>query len=171
MTLVVEDGTGLSTAESYVSVADCAAYATARALSFSTEDTAAAEAALRRATAWIDGQYRSRFSGVRQHRRLQALEWPRGWAEDNECNPISASEVPVEIVHATCEAAVRELAKPGSMSPDLKRGGAIKRVKAGSVEVEYGAGATATTVFATIDGILASLLRPRSAYTARAARA
>ncbi len=170
MALIVEDGTGKASAESYVSVADCVSYAAARGLTFPAAPVDLAEAALRRATAWIDAQYRTRFSGYRQHRRLQALEWPRGWAEDSECNPIPATEVPVEIIHATCEAAVRELAEPGSLSPDMERGGAIKRLKAGSVEVEYSTAATATTTFQTIDGLLASLLKPRSVYTARAAR-
>lgn len=36
-----------------------------------------------------------------------------------ECNAIPATEVPIEIIHATYEAALRELASPGSLSPDF----------------------------------------------------
>ncbi|SHG79618.1 hypothetical protein SAMN02745157_4855 [Kaistia soli DSM 19436] len=170
MTLIVEDGTGRADAESYVSVADAVAYASARGLTFQAAPAEAAEAALRRATAWIDATYAPRFSGARLKRRAQALAWPRAGAEDADCNAIASNEIPAEMITATSEAAVRELAKPGNLSPDLKRGGAIKRVKAVSVEVEYAAGATAGTVFSTIDGILSGLLGAQSAYTARAVR-
>ena len=80
-------------------------------------------------------------------------------AYDVEGNIIGSDEVPVEIINATIEAALRELATPGSMLPDLERGGQLKRVKAGSVEVEYGSNATATTDFQLIDGLLSGLLQ------------
>lgn len=168
MSLVVEDGSGLPNAESYVSTSDCAAYASARGLTFTAD--AAGEQALRRATAWLDGTYRTRFPGQRKRFRQQALEWPRVGAADADGFPIAADEIPSEIVDATCEAAVRELASPGSMSPDLERGGAIKRLQAGSVEVEYMGGASTTTLFQSIDGLLASLIGKASPYTARAVR-
>lgn len=170
MALVVEDGTGKADAESYVSVADCVAYAAANGLTFSDDPEATAEQALRRATAWIDATYRNRFPGVRSHGRTQALEWPRGWAEDANCYAISATEVPPEVVNATCEAAIRELAEPGLLSPDLERGGDIKRLKAGSVEIEYGAAAPTSTTFAAIDNALSSILKARTAYSGRAVR-
>lgn len=170
MTLIVEDGTGRADAESYVSVADAAAYATARGLTFPALPNDDAEAALRRATMWIDATYAPRFSGARLKRRAQALAWPRVGATDVDCNAIASNEIPSEITAATSEAAVREFAKPGSLAPNLKRGGAIKRVKAGSVEVEYSAGAASSTMFGTIDGILSGLLGVPSAYTARAVR-
>jgi hypothetical protein len=70
--------------------------------------------------------------------------------------------VPIEIVHATIEAAVRELATPGSLAPDLERGGAIKSLRAGSVGIEYMGNAPAETIFTLIDGILSGLLGSRS---------
>jgi hypothetical protein len=175
MTLVVEDGTGKANAESYVSVADCAAYATKRALSFPGTDVPNSEAALRLATAFIDNTYRARFTGYRTYRRAQALEWPRVGAYvyipnnssdmayaggyDPAYDYIGQNEIPVEIINATCEAAIREFTTPGTLSPDLDRGNAVKRLKAGSVEIEYGASATATTTFQTIDLALSGLLR------------
>ena len=158
MALNVEDGSGKSDADAYVSVADCATYVTARGLTFPTSPVGPAEAAIIRATAAIDAMYRARFPGQRTNGRAQALEWPRKYASDAEGNPIGENEIPQEIVNATCEAAVRELATPNSMMPDLERGGAIQRFKAGSVEVEYSGSASARTAFTAIDGILSSLL-------------
>ncbi|ACF00847.1 hypothetical protein Rpal_2329 [Rhodopseudomonas palustris TIE-1] len=40
---------------------------------------------------------------------------------------IPSDEVPAEIIRATCETAVRELAAPSSLMQDLERGGAISR--------------------------------------------
>lgn len=158
MALVVEDGSGLAGAESYVSVADCAGYATARGLAFPTTDAALCEQALRRATAWLDDRYARRFPGARRRLRAQALEWPRVGVTDANGYSVPETEVPTEVVRATCEAAVRELASPNSLAPDLKRGGAIRAVKAGSVSVEYAAGASASTTFQTIDDALSRLL-------------
>ena len=158
MALQVEDGTGLADAESYVSVADCAAWATKHGKTFPASPAAPAEQALRRATAWIDGIYGRRFVGARLNGRAQALCWPRTDAEDKDGEEVPSDEVPSEVVTATCEAAVRELASPGILSPDLKRGGAIKSVKAGSVAVEFMGNAPAETTFKAIDAALAPLL-------------
>ena len=154
----VEDGSGLPDADSYVSLEDAAEYAAARGLTFPDSPAGPAEAALIRATAAIDATYRSRFPGQRANGRAQALEWPRKYAGDAEGNPIAENEVPQEVINATCEAAVRELASPNSMMPDLERGGQIKSLQAGSVAIEYGSNATAQTAFTLIDGILAGLI-------------
>lgn len=158
MALNVETGAGAGTSDAYVSVADCATYATARGLTFPTSPAGPAEAAIIRATAAIDAMYRARFSGQRLNGRAQALEWPRKYASDAEGNPIAEDEIPQEIINATCEAAVRELATPNSMLPDLERGGGIRSLKAGSVAIEYAGNASARTTFTAIDGILSGLL-------------
>lgn len=159
MALVVEDGTGKADAESYVGVADCAAWATKNGAAFSAAPEASAEAALRRATRFIDATYGARFIGFRTNGRAQALQWPRRDAYD-EANDeyLPDDEVPQEIVTAACEAAVRELAEPGSLAPDLERGGAVKRLQAGSVQIEYAGNASALTTFTVIDNALAGLL-------------
>lgn len=160
MTITVEDGTGLSTANSYVSEADATTYFIDRDVEdwHNYTGTNDKEAALVRATAAIDGLYRGSFPGYKKLSRDQALEWPRSYAYDIEGNLIDSDSVPTEIVQATCEAALRELNDPGSMSPDLERGGDIRRMKAGSVEIEYGAGATSTTAFTIIGRLLSGIL-------------
>jgi hypothetical protein len=176
MALIVEDGTGLANADSYVSVAAFKAYADAHGSDYSAFTDLQIEQAARRASQFID-TYRGRFPGYRVHRRAQGLEWPRygayvelaesgtldhlpyrGTIYDPGYDYVASTAVPVEIVNATCEAIIRELASPGSMQPDLERGGRIQSLRAGSVEVVYAANADANTTSQIIEGILASLL-------------
>lgn len=156
--LVVEDGTGLSTANAYVSLDECIEYCALRGLTFGISPSGDSDAAIIRATEAIDAKYRGRFPGYRVNGREQSLEWPRISAYDYEGNLIAADEVPQEIKDATCEAAVREFATAGSMMPDLGRGGAIRRLKADTVEIEYADNALVATTFTLIDGILAGIL-------------
>src|SRR5687768_9190680 len=120
MALIVEDGTGLSTAESYISVANADSYHSVRGNTTWTGVDSLKEAALRRATTYIDGRYGARFTGTRRLARDQALMWPRSDATDVEGWTIENDEVPVEIERATAEAALRELVDPGSLSPDVE---------------------------------------------------
>lgn len=155
MSFVLEDGTGLPNATSYASEDDFDTYTEDRGYVVSVGDV---EQALVRATQVLDSTYRKQFPGSRTNGRLQALEWPRTGAIDFDQQAIADDEVPIEIIEATCELALRELASPGSTMPDLDRGGTVKSIKAGSVSVEYGANAQPTTTFQLIDGILAPLI-------------
>lgn len=166
MSLVVENGTGLAGAESYVSVADANAYHFARGQeAWSDGSTAEKESALRRATTFIDGRYGGRFSGTRANGRVQALLWPRSGATDVEGWAIEG--LPLELVRATAEAALRELASPGSLSPDIavtSAGGAVIRTKvvAGPVEeeIEYEKGTVTTGTTRPLVQILDDVLAP-----------
>lgn len=162
MALIVETGTGMADAEAYVSVAEVLAYALTRGLAFD-QATSMQEAAIVRATAYIDARYGARFPGSKLKSRDQSLRWPRWDALDAEGVLIKSDEVPVEIKNATCEAAVRELALPGVLQPDYERGGQIKSLQAGSVQVVYADGATPETVMTSIDNALAGILAPRRA--------
>ena len=82
MSLIVEDGTGLSAAESYVSVVDAGTCCTAHGLSAWTGTDAVKEVALRNATQYIDTTYNFRSAKSYQY---QALEFPRqlwDWDDD-----------------------------------------------------------------------------------------
>lgn len=174
MALIVEDGTGKPDAESYVSVADFKAYADARGLSYGTKSDTEIEQALRRATEWLDAKYGGRFGGTWAVTG-QALAWPRFDAVYRGTF-IPITTIPVQIVAATSQAAVRELNSPGSLSPDVTPGKIKKRVRVESaVEVEYAVGsagvASQTPVVSIIDGILAGLLMPSGGlYSGRAVR-
>ncbi|MBL8967951.1 MAG: hypothetical protein JNG85_13165 [Spirochaetaceae bacterium] len=156
--IIVEDGTGLATAQSYVSVADCTTYHAARgnAAWAAAATDSLREQALVRATQALDGK---RFRGVRAS-AAQALEWPRFDAFDDSLYALEG--VPAKLKAATCEAALIELATPGALSPALERGGAVRREKVGAIETEYASGAPAKTVYSVLEGLLRGLVESGS---------
>lgn len=136
-------------------------------------------AALQRATDYIDGRYRvllatgrwaSQFTGRRTDGRNQDNEWPRTGAVDYDGNAIDPDVVPDEVERATYEAASRELAEPGSLSPDYVASSQVTSEQVGSIKVTYAGaqsssgtqdgGAPNRPVIPAIDEILAPLLRP-----------
>jgi hypothetical protein len=158
VTLIIETGSGSLASESYVSVADAQIYADNHGLTFEGINLPPLEAALRRASSYIDFKYRLRFPGFRTNRHLQALEWPRSGAfyftpsyigespyfvDPNAFYPfdfIDQHAIPIEIINATCVAATIEAGNPGSLvvggvAPGTT-GGMITKLKAGSVEVD-----------------------------------
>jgi len=110
------------TANSYASLAEAAAYHAARGNTTWTGADALKEAALIRATQWLDGRYGDQWPGVRRYLRAQALDWPRADAYDRDGTYVDLETIPPEVVQATCEAALRELVAPGSLSPDVTPG-------------------------------------------------
>jgi hypothetical protein len=167
MALVVEDGTGKVDAESYVSIAEVNDYATKHGKSFpiAGEAAAPAEAAARRATIWLDGVYGSGYPG-RAASTTQALEWPRKGATFR-CEPLAEDLVPSPIKKACCEAAIRELATPGALSPDVTLTDRVVREKVGDLEVQYAASGgvdAARPVVLEIEAVLAGLLQDAAAY-------
>ena len=125
MSLDVEDGTGRTTAESYVSVADADAYHTKFGNTDWTGTTAVKEVALRIATRYMDANYT--FCGVKQY-LAQALQWPRVGYANYEQFPEPM------IVAACCELARRSLA--GELLEDTTRE-LITRETVGPISTHY----------------------------------
>ena len=160
----------------YGTVAAADAYHAARANAAWTGDDLAKQAALIRASVYIDGRYRkllasgvwqSLFPGVKTEGRGQAREWPRTGAEDYEGHAIPSDQVPVEVEQATYEAALRELVEPGSLSPDFVAASTVKRQKVGPIEEEFSVAAGADgaasvrPVISIIDEMIAPVLVAR----------
>lgn len=157
MTLVVENGTGLSTAESYISVADASTRHTNFGNTAWTGSDAVKEAALRQATAYMLQAYRLRWQGLRKTVG-QALDWPRydvlvdGFAVDTE-------SVPAEVKNACADLAVKALA--GVLNDDLTR--TVIREKVGPLETEYSAHSPEAKRYRAMDMALAPYLSRSSA--------
>lgn len=147
MTLLLETGAGVPGADAYVSVDAVTAYAKSYNRQWDDDDVVACEAAIRNASRYLDQLYRPAFQGQRTHGRKQGLEWPRkGVFVDGES--VSYDEIPQELLDAVCEAAIRELAEPGSLMPDTAHGNTIRSVTADTVSVEFaGDGYTGTTQY------------------------
>lgn len=175
MAIVVEDGTGLSTAETFVSVADADAYHLARANSaWALLTTPNKEAALRKAADYMEAVYRERWAGYRVN-TTQALSWPRYEVPIKDAAsamnygglsyyPYDA--VPVIVANACASLALR--ASAADLAPDVTR--VTTRERVGEIEVEYAAGAAPYARYREIDLALSAFMAG-SANSIRVARA
>jgi hypothetical protein len=103
MALVVEDGSGVTGATSYISLTNARAFAAARGKTLSAVD-ATAEMALIKAMDVIES-YRARFQGTKVDKD-QALQWPRygvvvdGFPVDDDeipaCLPLAQAALAIE---------------------------------------------------------------------------
>ena len=110
----VEDGTGLSTANAYLSVADFKDHHTGRGNTSATDGTygdTEIEAGIVRATDYVDKRFGRRFRGDKSY-QTQELEWPRLDAYTDEDHELTG--VPRQLEKAIAEYALitLQLARP-----------------------------------------------------------
>lgn len=159
MALVVEDGSGLVNADAYLSVAEFKAYVLKN---YSVTDPVTdedIEQAIRRATRFIDGHYGSRFFGYRVE-STQSLMWPRGgvWQFATTAFILEDDVVPQRVKDATAEAAIRELASPGSLTPDRVPSKQVLQRTVGPITTVYANVAATRPVVTVIDELLAPIV-------------
>lgn len=154
MSLVVENGTGLPNAESYVSVADATArHAALGNTGWATVATdALREQALRRATVYMEQAYRQRWKGTRLLRE-QALSWPRYGAQVDGAD-IASTVVPVDVANTCADLALKAVA--GDLNADVTP--RVIREKVGPLETEYDRYGPQSTQYRGIDMALAPYL-------------
>jgi len=135
MALIIEDGTGVAGADAYSDVASCSAYATAYYGAALTGSPADKEAAIRRATAYLNGLA---WKGTRTLGRAQSLAWPRTGVVDCEGLSIGDAEIPLDLIYAQHELARAEFQSPGILTPAVSKANAtVVREKVDVLEVEY----------------------------------
>lgn len=163
MALVTEDGTGKADAESLISVVDADTYFSARADTVWTAlTTAAKEAALRKATDYMQATFALCWAGMRVT-TTQALDWPRAWVPRKDAPSgyrsstayYVSTSVPVAVQRACAELAVRASAAP--LSPDV--GAQVKSETVGPISVVYADGARQSDNYRAIDAMLAPFLK------------
>ena len=155
MSLIVEDGSIVTGAESYISVADASTYHTARgnaAWAALASDTVR-EQCLRKATDYMEQVYRSRWQGCRVG-ETQALSWPR-YDIEVEGYAVDSDIVPTEIKNACAELALK--ASAAELNPDLTQGVLSETV--GSISVTYDKASPQFTRYKAIDAILSPYLK------------
>lgn len=135
MTLILEDGTGVSDANAWTDVDGMDAYAATNNLTDWLDGEGDPEASIIRATAVLSNAYS--WKGIRTYGRLQGTAFPRIQLTDGEGNQISVSEIPIEIINASCELAAYERANPGGLTPSFIQSGQIKRETIGPITFEY----------------------------------
>lgn len=164
MSLTVEDGTGLAGADSFVSVDDADAYHAGRRTEWHTYSLDEREAALRRASAWLT--YHVPWKGLPARGRGQALSWPRTGVTDANDYAVSESEVPAEVITATMELAIREIAEPGMLVPDFTSSERVVMEQIGPLRTEYatgtGSGWDSQPTVPAVQALIAGLVRSES---------
>lgn len=101
-----------------------------------------------RGSAYIDALYAARFPGEPVDGIEQDRAWGRIDAQDIYGNDIADGSIPSRVIKASYEAAYLEQLNPGSLSVLVIEAERLKRIKAGSVEIEY----ADSKAYTSIDG-------------------
>lgn len=162
MTLIVENGTGMADAESYISVADADTYHSKLGnATWAVLTTTVKEQLLRKATNYMIEAYRTAWAGYRKN-DTQALDFPRinvPRLDTGVYNYYDEDSVPKEVKDACCEFAFK--ANSSVLSADIDR--LTKREKVGVLEVEYDNNkGSPVKRYVAMDNLLAPLLNPLS---------
>lgn len=163
MALTVETGLIIPGAESYGSVEDCTGYHSNRGNAGWVGNDPAKEAALRKATAYLDNKYGNRWKGSRVS-STQPLMFPRVGIEQYG-STLPENEIPIQIKHAVFECALRFIS--GNMAPDLDRGGSVKSVKVGPIETSYSDNAIGGMKYQAVEMLVSSLIKSKTRNLAR----
>ena len=162
MALVVETGTGIANADSYLSVTDADTYNTNHSASAAWISAAEAvkEKALRLATQYLDVRYGGRWKSFRTN-ETQALAWPRAYAVDQDGYYWDSNQMPQRLKDAAAELALRVVGGD-TLFADITKPGTIKSqsVTVGPIQksIEYMGGYTQVKGYPLIDGLVKSLI-------------
>jgi hypothetical protein len=178
MAIVVEDGSGLANAETYISVADATSYFTKRGKGDAWDEVEDKEAALRLATEYMLAVYRPLWAGARVT-DTQALDWPRvdvprlDSAGGYRTYPsyYAQNVVPEEVKRACAELALKTPNGDLLIDQEARQ---VKREKVGPLETEYfdGASGGEQIRYPMVDAMLQMLLSDEgNGYSAPIARA
>lgn len=154
MSLIVEDGSIVTGAESYITVAEASTYHSNRgnaAWAALTSD-AVREQCLRKATDYMEQAYRSRWQGYRTG-ETQALSWPR-YDVTVEGYDVDSDVVPAAVKNACAELALK--AATAELLADQSQ--AVLSEKVGEIEVAYDKASPQRTRYPAIEAMLALYL-------------
>lgn len=168
MPLVVEDGTGIANANSYISIADADTYFNDRGNeTWPDLDSDVKVSALIRATDYLTRTYYGKWAGTK-YLLGQSLDWPRAYVRTQSDYEYAnlyyygfypLSPLPKLLLSATAELAYK-VSQGIDLDPDLSQG--ITRETIGPITVEYDKNSRRLPTFSAIEKILAPLLKPVS---------
>lgn len=153
MALIIEDGTGVTGANSYVTVDEIRAYCEARGIELPAESSSVEVLAVN-AFDYIES-LESRFKG---HRVFQRTSWPRDCVRVGR-EDLPNNTIPWQVKEAQCQATAE--ASQVDLMPNITT--AVKREKVDVLEVEYASatttdGLTQSPAFPKVDAKLAMLM-------------
>lgn len=168
MSLIVETGSNVNGAESYISVADATTYHANRgntAWAALASDTVR-EQCLRRATDFIEQRYRMYWDGYKKY-ATQVLSWPRTfvygepvlYGDSNLPYPqlISDTIVPTEVKNACAELALKASTYTDGLLPDVTD--LITEETIGPITTKYDKRSPVSPQYKAIDAMLAVYLK------------
>lgn len=164
MAIIVEDGTGLSTAETYCTVAEATTYFSniGNAAWAALASDAVREQSLRKAVAFMLGRYRSRWAGYRKT-TTQALDWPRSLVPIKDAPDLYGgsdsyyddASVPAAVKNACASLALR--AASATLLADQTR--TKKSVTVGPISTVYDDFSSQAVQYVEVDAMLAPYLK------------
>lgn len=166
MAFLAEDGTGLPGANSYATIAFADEYLGERAVAAWTGTDEQKESYLIQATDYIETVFGWRFVGEKLTEE-QGLSWPRSNAITNGGVELADDIVPLAVMRACCQYAVRAISGPLMPDPTVDATGfnvVTTKKKVGPIEKEFrvmnsSGSPILIRSYPAADGLLASLLR------------
>ena len=155
MALTVEDGTGVTGADAYASVADFDTWSINYFGAAIDGTDAVKEQAIRRAVFFLDNLPSE--GNATFERDVQSLAWPRASVYDSEGYYIAVDEMPREIIFAQHAFARAEQQSPGVLMPQVNRSSQKILSRVGEIVWKVtgtgGVDAERTVVTMAVDGI------------------
>ena len=153
-TLVQETGTGSSTANTYITLAEYETYIDERGLTDTTSD-AAKTGRIIQAKDWLESQY-MRYQGFKNS-DAQALAWPRSWVQIYGY-AVTSTEIPQQLKDGQAQLVI------DSASTDIYNvsdGKAITKEKVDVLEIEYSDNGVTNIqpIFAKVNALLKPLFK------------
>lgn len=163
MALIIEDGSGVANANSFISAASAGTYLNGRSATWTSASTSEQETVL-----FVAGQYLNSLNWKgRKRDRDFTMSWPRVEVYDNDGYLWDYEDVPQNVKYAQVEAAVFNL-DGFDLFTTIKQGDKLKRKKIDVLEKEWFGSAystkgtiTGATYFGIIEGLLKGFLTVR----------
>lgn len=160
MSLIVENGSGLADAESYLSVADADSYHTLYGSTGWNGTSDEKEVALRVATQYLNASYGQRWVGSRINSTM-SLDWPRKSVIDRDGYAVSFTAVPTPVKHATAYMALRSI-QGDTLIPDTAAASNVtsESVAVGPVSTSktFAGVKSAAKVYSIVESLLGDLI-------------
>lgn len=151
--LTVENGSGVTNANTYISDTDALVYFTNRGDSqWPQTGKPTRDAALVRAAAALSYWLNGRWYG-RRATQAQSLDWPRLEVRDSDGYVVPPNTVPAKVQYAQCEIAKIELNTP-FIQQSVSRYDAVQSERVGPIDVEFRATAPSITYYPQVIAML-----------------
>ncbi|MEW6658776.1 MAG: DnaT-like ssDNA-binding protein [Thermodesulfobacteriota bacterium] len=155
MTIIIEDGSGVTGANSYVSVASATAYLNSKGLTtWGTSTTTAKEVSLNQATLYME------LLPWKGAKALQTypLAWPRRGMLDRDGYSVLSDTIPQSVKYAQIELAYRYKAGKNPLADISSGDGYVTKESVGPIEIDHSLGYSTSDKFPEIDRLLEPFL-------------